>query len=139
MLLKHTIKPPSVERKEGLSSLPAVSYRRHDRPVTAICVADHVYSTAYDFQEFADMLRELYPEQKERFALGAPGKYMYRDPGVYVLTNEKSQRELGITCKPQILPHAKCHELTVITDRPKQETLKDAFDRFFALEKQGLK
>lgn len=94
---------------------------------------------AYDFQEFADMLRELYPEQKERFALGTPGKYMYRNPGVYVLTNEKSQRELGITCKHQLLPRTKCRELIVITDRPKQETLKDAFDRFFALEMQGLK
>ncbi|OXG48049.1 oxidoreductase [Cryptococcus neoformans] len=81
----------------------------------------NVSAGPYDFQEFADMLRELYPEQKERFALGTPGKYMYRNPGVYVLTNEKSQRELGITY------------------RPKQETLKDAFDRFFALEKQGLK
>ncbi|KIR27525.1 hypothetical protein I309_03446 [Cryptococcus deuterogattii LA55] len=57
------------------------------------------------------MLRVLYPEQTERFVLGTPGKYMYSDPGVYVFTNDKSQKELGITY------------------RPKQQALKDAFDR----------
>ncbi|WVQ85135.1 hypothetical protein IAT38_007300 [Cryptococcus sp. DSM 104549] len=74
----------------------------------------------YDFNEFCDMLRELYPEQAERFATGSH-KYMYKDPGVYDLSNEKSKKELGIQY------------------RPKEVTLKDAFDRFFELEKQGLK
>ncbi|WWD22889.1 hypothetical protein CI109_107384 [Kwoniella shandongensis] len=75
----------------------------------------------YDLQEFADMLREEFPEQKDRFALGTPGKYIYKDPGVYTLKNEKSIKELGIQY------------------RPKVETLRDAFTRFFDLEQQGLK
>ncbi|KAK8844562.1 hypothetical protein IAR55_006409 [Kwoniella newhampshirensis] len=75
----------------------------------------------YDFQEFADMLRELFPEQKERFALGTPGQYMYKDPGVYTLKNDKSIQELGVNY------------------RPKVDTVRDAFTRFFELEKQGLK
>ncbi|WVO13093.1 hypothetical protein L204_100704 [Cryptococcus depauperatus] len=74
----------------------------------------------FDYQEFADMLREMYPNQKDRFALGTPGKYMYKDPGVYNLSNDESRNKLGITY------------------RSKEETLKDAFDRFFALEEKGL-
>ncbi|TYJ55785.1 hypothetical protein B9479_003563 [Cryptococcus floricola] len=74
----------------------------------------------YDFQEYADKLRDFYPAQADRFALGSPGKYMYQDPGVYDVSNEKSKRELGMTY------------------RPHDETLKDTFDRFFELEKQGL-
>ncbi|ODN90794.1 oxidoreductase [Cryptococcus wingfieldii CBS 7118] len=74
----------------------------------------------YDFQEYADKLRDFYPAQADRFALSSPGKYMYQDPGVYDVSNEKSKRELGMTY------------------RPHDETLKDTFDRFFELEKQGL-
>ncbi|ODN83671.1 hypothetical protein L202_01768 [Cryptococcus amylolentus CBS 6039] len=76
---------------------------------------------AYDFQEVADKLRHLYPAQAGRFAQGTPGKYMYKDPGIYELSNEKSRKELGIQY------------------RAKDETIKDAFDRFFELEQQGLK
>lgn len=76
------------------------------------------------------MLRVLYPEQTERFVLGTPGKYMYSDPGVYVFTNDKSQKELGITCKSHLMPLTNMpYSLTVTTDRPKQQALKDAFDR----------
>ncbi|WWC67151.1 uncharacterized protein I206_101058 [Kwoniella pini CBS 10737] len=75
----------------------------------------------YDFQEIADQARELFPEQAVRFSLGTPGKYAYVDPGTYTLKNDKIQKELGIKF------------------RPKDETIKDAFTRFFELEKQGLK
>ncbi|WVQ72099.1 hypothetical protein IAR50_001644 [Cryptococcus sp. DSM 104548] len=74
----------------------------------------------YDFQEYADKLRTFYPDQADRFALGSPGEYMYKSPGIYEVCNEKSKRELGVTYRPQ------------------DETLKDAFDRYFQLEKQGL-
>ncbi|WVQ72100.1 hypothetical protein IAR50_001645 [Cryptococcus sp. DSM 104548] len=75
----------------------------------------------YDFQEFADKLHTLYPSQAGRFPKGTPGKWMYQDPGIYALSNEKSRKELGIEY------------------RPKDETLKDAFDRMFELEQQGFK
>ncbi|WWC57766.1 uncharacterized protein I303_100301 [Kwoniella dejecticola CBS 10117] len=74
----------------------------------------------YDYQEIADKAREFYPEQAERFSLGTPGKYAYVDPGTYVVKNDKIKKELGIEF------------------RPKDETIRDAFDRFFELEKQGL-
>ncbi|OCF37909.1 oxidoreductase [Kwoniella heveanensis CBS 569] len=80
-----------------------------------ICSGD-----VYSFQEWADKLREFFPEQKDRFALGTPGKYAYVDPGVYELKNDKSIKELGITY------------------RPKDETIKDTFTKFFEMEKQGL-
>lgn len=76
---------------------------------------------AYDFQEFADMLRTLFPEEADRVCEGQPGKYMFQDPGVYDLRNEKSIRELGITY------------------RSKEETVQDAFTRFLELERAGLK
>jgi len=30
---------------------------------------------------------------------GTPGKYDYKDPGVYTLENDKSIKELGIHCE----------------------------------------
>ncbi|KAK8865578.1 hypothetical protein IAR55_000722 [Kwoniella newhampshirensis] len=74
----------------------------------------------YDFQEIADMLRGQFPEQKDRFPVGTPGKYMYKDPGTYTLKVDKSVKELGTEY------------------RPKEETVKDAYTRLFELEKQGL-
>ncbi|WWC85474.1 uncharacterized protein L201_000338 [Kwoniella dendrophila CBS 6074] len=74
----------------------------------------------WDFQEFADRARELLPEQAERFAVGTPGKYAYVDPGTYTLKNDKIKNELGIEF------------------RPKDETIKDLYTKFFELEKQGL-
>lgn len=53
---------------------------------------------AFDYQEMADMARDWYPELKDRITLGKPGKYVYRDPGVYAVSNEKSKKELGIKC-----------------------------------------
>ena len=57
---------------------------------------------AYDFQEFADILRDLFPDEKYRIAEGSPGKYMYKDPGTYILKNNKSIEELGINCQLHI-------------------------------------
>ncbi|ODN83667.1 hypothetical protein L202_01764 [Cryptococcus amylolentus CBS 6039] len=56
------------------------------------------------------------------FEISTPPKptVLHSDPGVYDVSNEKSKRELGMTY------------------RPHDETLKDTFDRFFELEKQGL-
>jgi hypothetical protein len=47
----------------------------------------------------ADMAREWYPEREDRITLGKPGNYTYKDPGVYTLLNDKSKKELGITCE----------------------------------------
>ncbi|WRT63372.1 uncharacterized protein IL334_000277 [Kwoniella shivajii] len=74
----------------------------------------------YDYQEFADRAREIFPDQKDRFSLGTPGQYAYIDPGTYTLKNDKIKQELGVQF------------------RPKEETIKDAFTRFFELEKKGL-
>lgn len=54
---------------------------------------------AFDFQDFADLARESYPEIKDRIIQGHPGKYAYKDPGVYTLKNDKSKRVLGIECR----------------------------------------
>jgi hypothetical protein len=77
--------------KVDFSSLPSVS--RDDIPLRL------VDATAFDYQEMADMAREWYPELKDRFILGKPGKYVYQDPGLYTVSNEKSKRVLGIKCK----------------------------------------
>lgn len=53
----------------------------------------------FDNQEMSDFARGWYPEIEGRIALGNPGKYGYRDPGVYTIENTKSQQELGIRCK----------------------------------------
>ncbi len=45
------------------------------------------------------MLRKLFPEEAYRICEGTPGKYMYQDPGVYDLSNERSINELGVTCE----------------------------------------
>ena len=58
-----------------------------------------VDAAAFDYQEMADMAREWYPELKDRIVLGKPGKYVYQDPGVYTVSNEKSKRVLDIKCK----------------------------------------
>ncbi|WVQ64474.1 uncharacterized protein L199_002641 [Kwoniella botswanensis] len=74
----------------------------------------------YDYQEFADIARGQFPEQADRFSIGNPGKYAYVDPGTYTLKNDKIKKELGIQF------------------RPKEDTVKDAFAKFFELEKKGL-
>lgn len=48
------------------------------------------------------MLRDLFPDEKYRIAEGSPGKYMYKDPGTYILKNNKSIEELGINCQLHI-------------------------------------
>jgi hypothetical protein len=45
------------------------------------------------------MAREWYPELKDRIVTGNPGKYSYKDPGVYTISNEKSKKVLGMKCK----------------------------------------
>lgn len=45
------------------------------------------------------MLRPMFPDEVDRINEGTPGKYMYKDPGVYTLKNDKSIEELGITCE----------------------------------------
>ncbi|WVR03232.1 hypothetical protein IAU60_000223 [Kwoniella sp. DSM 27419] len=74
----------------------------------------------FAFQEVTDTLRDLFPEQKDRFALGTPGHYAYRD-GVWDVKNTKSINELGMKY------------------RPKKDTIRDAFTKFFEMEQAGLK
>jgi hypothetical protein len=45
------------------------------------------------------MLPDLLPATKGRVPRGSPGKYDYKDPGVYTLENAKSIKELGIRCE----------------------------------------
>lgn len=54
---------------------------------------------AFEYQEFADMVRKQLPDVASRVPMGTPGKYDYKSPGVYTLENGKSIKELGITCK----------------------------------------
>ncbi|ORY30801.1 putative oxidoreductase [Naematelia encephala] len=76
---------------------------------------------AYDFQEIADKARELYPNEAYRICKGTPGKYTYKDPGVYILDTTRSREILGIKY------------------RSFEDTTKFAFDRILELEKAGLK
>jgi len=45
------------------------------------------------------MAREWYPELKDRIVQGQPGDYKYKNPGVHVISNEKSKKVLGMKCK----------------------------------------
>lgn len=45
------------------------------------------------------MLPDLVPATKGRVPKGTPGKYDYKNPGVYILENGKSIKELGIHCE----------------------------------------
>jgi len=92
-----------------------------------------VDAAAFDYQEMADMARGWYPELKDRIVLGKPGRYVYRDQGVYTVSNDESKKVLGIKCKALGSGHG------LMVDRPKKETFKDEMDRLLELEKQGLK
>ncbi|ODN83668.1 hypothetical protein L202_01765 [Cryptococcus amylolentus CBS 6039] len=75
--------------------------------------------------QLTDKLPSLYPSPAGRFARGVPGKYMYSSTKILEYTtfvfNEKSKEKLDVEY------------------RPKDETVKDALDRFFELEQQGLR
>ncbi|KAI9638370.1 putative oxidoreductase [Dioszegia hungarica] len=75
----------------------------------------------YSFQQVVDFLHQAYPAESHRVPVGTPGKYEYKDPGVYGFDSSKSTRELGI----------KYHTF--------EETMTAAYDRFLQLEKEGLK
>jgi hypothetical protein len=47
----------------------------------------------------ADMAREWYPELKDRIVQGQPGDCKYKNPGVHVVSNEKSKKDPGMRCK----------------------------------------
>lgn len=51
---------------------------------------------AFDNQEFADLARKWYPELEDRVAVGKPGEYAHKDPGIYTVANTKSQKVLEI-------------------------------------------
>ncbi|WVW81441.1 hypothetical protein I302_103435 [Kwoniella bestiolae CBS 10118] len=74
----------------------------------------------YDYQEIADIARKQFPDQADRFSKVTSEKYCYIDPGTYTLKNDKIKKELGIEF------------------RPKEDTVKDAFTKFFELETKGL-
>lgn len=46
-----------------------------------------------------DFLHQAYPAESHRVPVGTPGKYEYKDPGVYGFDSSKSTRELGIKCE----------------------------------------
>ncbi|WVQ77271.1 hypothetical protein IAR50_006955 [Cryptococcus sp. DSM 104548] len=73
----------------------------------------------YDFQQIAEMLPSLYPDQASRFANGDPTKRVSVSPGSYDVQS-KMKKEFGIEY------------------RDLETTVKDTFDKLFELEKQGL-
>ena len=65
-----------------------------------IIVCRSRFDVDWDYQEVADMARQWYPELKDRIIFGQPGRYNYKDPGVYKIDHSKSEKVLGIKCKP---------------------------------------
>ena len=63
---------------------------------------------------------------------------MYKDPGTYTLKSDKAVKELGATCES--MRSVKWSKLMCgsFSDRPMQDTIRDAFERFLELEKAGL-